>query len=147
MSDALVGVAPATTPTSSPAGASPWALARRRLARNKVAMAMVAVLAVIVVLCLAAPLYAQHVAHTDPFQSNLDGTTVVDGKTVPVMQPESGGLGLGVTPIGPTWDPEHYFLGADNQGRDVAARMLYGGRNSLLIEVSQPHSSPACSAR
>ena len=30
---------------------------------------------------LAAPLYAQHVAHTDPFRSNLDGTTVVDGKT------------------------------------------------------------------
>ena len=58
------------------------------------------------------------------------------GKTVPVMQPESGGLGLGVTPIGPTWDPEHYFLGADNQGRDVAARLLYGGRNSLLIGVA-----------
>ena len=90
----------------------------------------------IVVLCLAAPLYAHHVAHTDPFRSNLDGTTVVNGKTVPVMQPESGGLGLGVTPIGPTWDPEHYFLGADNQGRDVAARLLYGGRNSLLIGVS-----------
>ena len=49
------------------------------------------------------------------------------------MRPETGGLGLGVTPIGPTWDPEHYFLGADNQGRDVAARLLYGGRNSLLI--------------
>ena len=49
------------------------------------------------------------------------------------MHPETGGLGLGVTPIGPTWDPEHYFLGADNQGRDVAARLLYGGRNSLLI--------------
>ena len=26
-----------------------------------------------------------------------------------------------------------YFLGADDQGRDVAARLLYGGRNSLLI--------------
>ncbi len=38
-----------------------------------------------------------------------------------------------MTPIGPTWDPAHYFLGADNQGRDVAARLLYGGRNSLLI--------------
>jgi peptide/nickel transport system permease protein len=135
MSEALLGGAAGATPTSSPAGASPWALARRRLARNKVAMAMVAVLAMIVFLSLAAPLYA-HIAHTDPFQSNLDGTTVVDGKTVPVMQPESGGLGLGVTPIGPTWDPEHYFLGADNQGRDVAARMLYGGRNSLLIGVA-----------
>jgi peptide/nickel transport system permease protein len=27
-------------------------------------------------------------------------------------------------------------LGADNQGRDVAARLLYGGRNSLLIGLS-----------
>ena len=40
-------------------------------------MAMLAVLTVIVLLCLAAPLYAHHIAHTDPFHSNLDGTTVV----------------------------------------------------------------------
>jgi peptide/nickel transport system permease protein len=97
---------------------------------------MLVVLLVIVAACLAAPLYAKHVAHTNPFTSNLDGTTIVDGKTVPVMEQESGGLGLGVTPIGPTWDPRHYMLGADNQGRDVAARMLYGGRNSLLIGVA-----------
>ena len=38
-----------------------------------------------------------------------------------------------MTPIGPTWDIHHYFLGADSQGRVVAARLLYGGRNSLLI--------------
>jgi peptide/nickel transport system permease protein len=50
-----------------------------------------------------------------------------------VLTSSSAGLGLGVTPIGPTWDPGHYFLGADNQGRDVLARMLYGGRNSLYI--------------
>ncbi|MEO6879732.1 MAG: ABC transporter permease, partial [Mycobacteriaceae bacterium] len=56
--------------------------------------------------------------------------------TVPVLAPSSTGLGLGVTPIGPTWDPSHYFLGADGQGRDVMARMLYGGRNSLLIGSS-----------
>ena len=40
-----------------------------------------------------------------------------------------------MTPIGPTWDPAHYFLGADSQGRDVMARMLYGGRSSLLIGI------------
>ena len=28
------------------------------------------------------------------------------------------------------------MLGADNQGRDVAARLLYGGRNSLLIGLA-----------
>jgi peptide/nickel transport system permease protein len=97
---------------------------------------MLAVLVTIVVACLAAPLYATHVAHTNPFTSNLDGTTIVNGKSVPVMEQEAGGLGLGVTPIGPTWDPRHYMLGADNQGRDVAARLLYGGRNSLLIGVA-----------
>ena len=69
-------------------------------------------------------------------QSTLDGTTIVDGKESPVLQQSTGGLGLGVTPIGPTWDVHHYFLGADDQGRDVAARLLYGGRNSLLIGVA-----------
>jgi peptide/nickel transport system permease protein len=118
------------------AAASPWQVARRRLLRNRVALAMAGLFAVIVILCLCAPLYAHHVAHTDPFRSNLDGTTVVNGKRVPVMVSSTAGLGLGVTPIGPTWDLHHYFLGADEQGRDVAARLLYGGRNSLLIGTS-----------
>ncbi len=116
-----------------PAGASPWALARRRLRRNKIAMVMAGVLVIVVVACLAAPLYAHHIAHTNPFQSNLDGTTIVNGKIVSVVPPSTTGLGLGSVPIGPTWDPQHYLLGADDQGRDVAARLLYGGRNSLLI--------------
>ncbi|HST15743.1 MAG TPA: ABC transporter permease [Gaiellaceae bacterium] len=118
------------------AAASPWQLARRRLLRNRVALVMAGLLAVIVALCLCAPLYAHHVAHTDPFRSNLDGTTIANGKRVPVMVQSTQGLGLGVTPIGPTWDVHHYFLGADGQGRDVAARLLYGGRNSLLIGTS-----------
>jgi peptide/nickel transport system permease protein len=133
MSETLAGEVPALVGARIPAGGSPWALARRRLRRNRVAMVMFGVVVLIVALCLAAPLYSRYVAHTDPFRSNLDGTTIVNGKSVPVMQQESGGLGLGVTPIGPTWDPAHYFLGADDQGRDVAARLLYGGRNSLLI--------------
>ncbi len=133
MSEALAGGPQAQTATADTVGASPWALARRRLRRNRIAMVMLGVLLAIVLLSLAAPFYADHVAHTDPFVSSLDGTTVVDGKTVPVMEEQTEGLGLGVTPIGPTWDPSHYFLGADNQGRDVAARLLYGGRNSLLI--------------
>jgi peptide/nickel transport system permease protein len=98
-------------------------------------MASFGLFAVIVVLCLAAPLYARQVAHTDPFASNVAGTTLVDGKTVPVLQQGGGVLGLGETPIGPTWDPHHFLLGADGQGRDVAARLLYGGRNSLFIGV------------
>jgi len=116
-----------------PSEASPWRLARRRLLRNRLALFMLALFVAIVVLCLAAPLYAHDVAHTDPFRSHVNGMTIVDGKRVPVMAPSTGGLAIGTTPIGPTWDLHHYFLGADNQGRDVAARLLYGGRNSLLI--------------
>src|SRR5580765_4952193 len=131
MSDAVVG-APATA-GALPSAASPWRLARRRLLRNRVAMVMLGVFVAIVVLCLAAPLYAHDVAHTDPFRSNLNGTTIQNGKRVQVVAPSTTGLGIGSTPIGPTWDPHHYALGADEQGRDVAARLLYGGRNSLLI--------------
>jgi peptide/nickel transport system permease protein len=116
-----------------PSGGSPWAIARRRLLRNRVAMVMLAVFVAIVLVSLAAPIYAHDVAHTDPFRSHLNGTTIVDGKRVPVVKASTTGLGLGSTPIGPTWDAHHYLLGADEQGRDVAARLLYGGRNSLLI--------------
>ncbi|PZS03124.1 MAG: peptide ABC transporter permease [Pseudonocardiales bacterium] len=116
------------------AGGGPWILAGRRLSHNRSAMAAATLLAIIVAVTLLAPLYAHHVAHTDPFGSNLAGRTIVDGKHVDVLQ-QSGGLGLGVTPIGPTWDVHHYFLGADSEGRDVAARILYGGQASLLIAV------------
>lgn len=56
------------------------------------------------------------------------------GKSVDVIQQGGGALGLGETPIGPTWT-WRYLLGADDQGRDVAARVLYGGRASLEIGV------------
>jgi peptide/nickel transport system permease protein len=136
MGGAIAGEVPVRAGDLAAVGGSPWAIARRRLLRNRIAMTMAGVLAVVIALCLVAPLYAKHVAHTDPFHSNLDGNTIVNGKSVSVMQESSTGLGLGVTPIGPTWDVHHYFLGADDQGRDVAARLLYGGRNSLLIGVS-----------
>src|SRR6266567_9524490 len=117
------------------AGRNPWALAARRLWRNRIAMVALGVFLLIVVLSLAAPLYAEHVAHVNPFLPNLNGHTVVGGKVVPVMQQGGGTLHLGETPIGPTWDLSHYFLGADSVGRDVAALLLYGGRSSLLIGI------------
>jgi len=117
------------------AGRSPWALAARQLWRNRTAMASLALFLLIVVVSFAAPLYASHVAHVDPFANNLNGTTIVHGQQVPLMKQGGGLLRLGETPIGPTWDVHHYFLGADNQGRDVTARVLYGGRSSLEIGI------------
>jgi len=86
----------------------------------------------ILVACLMAPLYAKW-AGTNPFTSTLDATIQVNGQDVPVMEQSTEGLGLGYNPIGPTWQPGNYFLGADNQGRDVMARLLYGGLNSFII--------------
>jgi peptide/nickel transport system permease protein len=120
---------------SGAVGRNPWALAARRLRRNRIALAALALFLLIVVMCLAAPLYANNVAHVNPFPPNLNGQTVVNGKVVPVMQQGGGTLRLGETPIGPTWDLGHYFLGADSVGRDVAALLLYGGRSSLLVGI------------
>lgn len=96
-------------------------------------MAGLGVLVFVVTICLLAPVYASSIAHVNPFASNLQGTTIINGKVVSVLQANTQGLGFGVTPIGPTWNISHYFLGADNQGRDVFARLLYGGRTSLFI--------------
>ena len=115
-------------------GRSPWELAGRRLLRNKLALGALALFILIVAISLAAPLYASHIAHTDPFASNLSGTFELNGKTVQVIQQGTGKLGLGETPVGPTWHSK-YFIGADQQGRDVMARVLYGGRASLMIGV------------
>nr|WP_280954376.1 ABC transporter permease [Mesorhizobium soli] len=110
----------------------PWALAFAKLMRNRAAMAALAIFLLIVFACLSAPLYARW-AGVDPFLSTLDAVITIDGQDVPVMEQSTEGLGLGYTPLGPTWRLGNYFLGADNQGRDVMARMLYGGLNSLLI--------------
>src|SRR5919202_3037723 len=120
--------------TQEVAGKSPWRLAWRRLMRNRIALAALALFVLIVVVSFAAPFYAKHIAHTDPFATNLSGTIQLHGKTVDVIQQGGGALGIGETPIGPTWHSK-YFVGADNQGRDVMARVLYGGRASLEISI------------
>jgi peptide/nickel transport system permease protein len=115
-------------------GRSPWRIAGRRFLRDRLSLFALALFIVILIGSLLAPVYAHHIAHTDPFVSNLTGTTVVDGKQVQVIQEQSGGLGLGSIPIGPTWH-SNYFIGADNQGRDVMARVFYGGKASLQIGI------------
>ena len=114
-------------PAAVLAGASPWRLSLRRLRANRIAMVFGALFIVLVALCLAAPLWANHVAHTDPYKNHLTDQIVIDGKKTDVVS-------LDGIPIGPTWQGE-FFLGADTNGRDTAVRLLYGGRNSLLIGV------------
>ena len=84
-----------------------------------------ALFALIVLAVLAAPLYASQVAHTTPSENHLTDQTVVDGELTNVVSLEG-------VPIGPTWD-ESYFLGADENGRDLAVRLLYGARTTLVV--------------
>jgi peptide/nickel transport system permease protein len=111
---------------------SPWAVAALRLRQDRAALLSLAALCAIILACALAPFYAGRIAHTDPFRPNLDGSISIDGRSQDILQAAQNPLHLGSAPIGPTWRAP-YFLGADGQGRDVAARLLYGGRNSLLI--------------
>ncbi|HWE14202.1 MAG TPA: ABC transporter permease [Solirubrobacteraceae bacterium] len=111
-----------------PPGVGVWQLAWKRLRRNRVAMFFGFLFLVIVVMCLLAPVYSQDVAHVGPNFGNITATVNEGGKTVFVVSDTA-------IPIGPTWQISHYFLGADDLGRDVAVRLLYGGRDSLEIGV------------
>jgi len=110
------------------AGLGPWKLAMRRLRRNKVALAFGALFIVIVLVCAAAPIWANEVAHTTPDKNHLTDTITVNGQKKNVVSPDG-------VPIGPTYQGK-FFLGADDNGRDVMVRLLYGGRTSLLIGIS-----------
>jgi peptide/nickel transport system permease protein len=111
-------------------GLGPWKLGLRRLRRNRVALLFGLLFVVLVLSCLAAPLWADRVAKTTPEANHLTDVIKVDGKDVNVV-------GLDGVPIGPQWlkADGKFFLGADSNGRDIMVRLLYGGRNSLLIGV------------
>jgi peptide/nickel transport system permease protein len=126
-------------------GRSPWYLAWRRLRRNYFAFFALFVFILVVAACLAAPLYAEHVAHSGPNQQHVLDTVKVNGHAEHIIS--QGGVINGKlvasVPIGPTWFSAHghFVLGADVLGRDIAVRLLYGGRNSLLVGIG---SSAIC---
>jgi len=139
-------------------GRSPWYLAWRRLRRNYVAFAFLGVFVFVVVACLLAPVYASHVAHTGPNTQHVLETVKVNGKPTSVVSVggyvekktgkpcTTGGSDcvlLSAIPIGPTWfsGGGRFVLGADSIGRDIAVRLLYGGRNSLIVGIG---SSAIC---
>ena len=82
-----------------------WADARRRLLRNRAAVLSLIALAIITVACILAPLLAPHPMD----EVNWDR----------IMAPPDWSLG--------------YYFGTDENGRDLFARSLYGGRVSLSI--------------
>ena len=84
-------------------------------------------LALVVGAALAAPIYADHVAETTPSDNHLSEQIEVDGETRDVVS-------LTGEPIGPTWQ-EQFLLGADENGRDLMVRLLYGIRTTVEISL------------
>ncbi|MDO0973277.1 ABC transporter permease [Mycolicibacterium frederiksbergense] len=121
-------VLPAGVPAAQIRGRSPWYLAWLRLRRNKVSLAFGGLFILIVLFCLAAPLWADQVAHTGPNKNHITDTMMIDGQQVDIVSPDG-------TPIGPGLHGR-YLLGADQNGRDVMVRLMYGGRTSIYIGVA-----------
>ena len=71
------------------------------------------------------------VAKTGPNENHLSDTITVDGEKKNVVE-------LDGVPIGPQYlkADGKFFLGADPNGRDIMVRLLYGGRNSLVIGIT-----------
>lgn len=119
---------PTGVPASQIQGRSPWYLAWLRLRRNKIALAMGVLFVLLVLFCLCAPLWADHVAHTGPNDNHITDTVLVDGQETDVVGPDG-------TPMGPGLHGQ-YLLGADQNGRDVMVRLMYGGRTSIYVGVA-----------
>lgn len=96
-------------------GRSPLRLVIARLRTDRVAIASILVILLIVLLAIAAPLIAGITGH-GPTDANVDGGTDANGQPLP---PGSAG----------------YLLGTDNLGRDILVRIAYGARISLLVGV------------
>jgi peptide/nickel transport system permease protein len=95
-------------------GKSPWVLAWRRLRRDRAAMISLGGIVLIIALAILAPVVAAITGHGNLQQFRDIGLD-------PSGQP--------VRPSGTFW------LGTDDQGRDLLVRIAYGARISLFVGV------------
>ncbi|WP_040204537.1 oligopeptide ABC transporter permease [Neobacillus jeddahensis] len=85
---------------------SPWAMARKKFKKNKLAMASLFFLIAVAILSFLAP----YITTADVSRINIGEMS---------LEPSS-----------------KHWLGTDRAGRDVFTRLLYGGRISLLVGIS-----------
>jgi len=98
-------------------GRSPWVLAWRRLRRDRAAMIALGVIGLIVLMALFAPAIAAVLGHG-------------------VYQQFRGTNPAGLTPLGqPVGPSSTFWMGTDDQGRDIFVRIAYGARISLFVGV------------
>jgi ABC-type dipeptide/oligopeptide/nickel transport system permease subunit len=92
---------------------TPGQLFRRELRKDKLAFVGMVFIAIMVLMALAAPLISRYVVHHSPTQIFINQTL------------DQFGL-----PKGPT---QQFWFGADDAGRDLFVRVLYGARTSLIV--------------
>jgi len=100
-----------------------WASAVRRFVADRWAMAALAFLLVLHLVALLAPWAIPHLLHRSAFRQRMNDVVQVAGGPAEVVS-EDG------VPVGPS---RAFPLGADLVGRDIAARVIYGSRVSLLV--------------
>ena len=108
------GNAQAITRAATVKGRSLWVDARRRLFRNRAAMASIIILALIALMAVFAPLLSQYAYD----QIDYDVVTCS-----PNWWPQEAVCNAGGT----------HWLGTDAVGRDLFVRILYGARVSLAV--------------
>lgn len=97
---------------SEVAARSPFQLVWSRLRADPTAMVSAAVIALVIIIAIAAPLISTLVGHGPDEQFRKEG----------------------LTPSGlPTGPNEQFLLGADNLGRDLFVRLIYGAQLSLIV--------------
>lgn len=105
----ITAVRPVAVPARR-ASAGLWSDAWYRLKRDRLTMASIIILTLLVVLSAAAPLFEEHVFRFKFAQQDLLGAYAK-----------------------PTLEQPQYLLGSDELGRSQVVRLLYGGQISLLV--------------
>ncbi|GIN84005.1 ABC transporter permease [Heyndrickxia sporothermodurans] len=85
---------------------SPWAIARRKFMKNKLAMVSLIFLLIVSAVSIIAPF---------------------------ILTQDISKVNIGQMSLSPS---SEHFLGTDKSGRDVFTRLLYGGRVSLLVGLT-----------
>lgn len=107
-----------TPPLPAPKAEGPWKRMISQYCQSKIAIFG----AVLMVLLIAAAIFAPWLAPQNPY--DLAQLDILDARLTPGSK--SSGVPAGLT----------YFLGTDEQGRDMLSAMLYGLRISIGVGVS-----------